>query len=159
MIPARVSLPDNFAPEALPISALYAQLLTGWNAQRAADFAALFVDDGFVVGFDGSLMDGRAAIEAELSRLFTDHPTGLYVGLVRAVHFLGADAAVLRAVAGLVPRGGTALNPATNSIQALVAERQAGQWRIAHYHNTPAQFHGRPELAETLTRELQQLVS
>ena len=29
-----------------------------------------------------------------------------------------------------------------------------GQWRIALFQNTPAQFHGRPEAAEALTDEL-----
>ena len=31
-------------------------------------------------------------------------------------------------------------------------------WRIALYQNTPAQFHGRPELSRALTEELRQLL-
>ena len=62
---------------------------------------------------------------------------------------------ILRAVAGLVPPGQTAIRPETNSHQTVVAEAHDGQWRIVLFQNTPAQFHGRPELVEEMTRELQ----
>ncbi len=50
------------------------------------------------------------------------------------------------------------INPAANAIQSLVAVRASSGWRIAHFQNTPAQFHGRPELADALTEELRQLL-
>ncbi len=62
---------------------------------------------------------------------------------------------ILRAIAGLVPPGKTAINPETNSHQIVVAEQQEGQWTIVLFQNTPAQFHGRPDLVEDMTRELQ----
>jgi uncharacterized protein (TIGR02246 family) len=80
------------------------------------------------------------------------------VGKVRTVRLLGADVAVVSAVAGMLPPGKTAINPAVNAMQMLVAARQDGVWRIVSYQNTPAQFHGRPELAQALTDELQQLL-
>jgi hypothetical protein len=43
-------------------------------------------------------------------------------------------------------------------VQVLVAVRRADVWRVAFFQNTPAQFHGRPELAEALTAELRALV-
>jgi hypothetical protein len=49
-----------------------------WTAGRAAmppNFAALFVDQGHCIGFNGSQMDGPAEIQAELSRIFADHVT------------------------------------------------------------------------------------
>jgi uncharacterized protein (TIGR02246 family) len=140
------------------IRALYHQLLERWNERRADGFAALFAEDGHTVGFDGSQMDGRPAIKAELTRIFTDHETALYVGKIREVRFLDADVALLRAVSGLRPRGQPDLNPAANSIQSLVAVRRDGEWRIALFQNTPAQFHGRPELAQALTEELRALL-
>jgi hypothetical protein len=51
------------------------------------------------------------------------------------------------------------INPAVNAMQTLVAMQQDGQWRIALFQNTPAQFHGRPEVAEALTEELRELLS
>jgi uncharacterized protein (TIGR02246 family) len=151
-------LQDAQSGGAHEISALYQQLLSAWNERNARDFAALFAEDGNVVGFDGSPIDGRSAIEAEIRRIFTDHQTAAYVGKVREVRFLAADVAILRAVSGMVPPGQSDLNPAVNTIQSLVAVKRDGEWHIALYQNTPAQFHGRPDLAQQLTGELRQLL-
>lgn len=136
------------------IRALYQGLLDSWNERSAGKMARWFTLDGSVIGFDGSQMNGREEIEREIRRIFTDHVTARYVGIVREVRFLSPDAALLRAVVGMVPPGGADINPATNAIQSLVAVRQAGGWCVALYQNTPAQFHGRPDLAERLTEEL-----
>jgi uncharacterized protein (TIGR02246 family) len=146
------------ADETLAITALYEQLLASWNARDGAAYAALFAPDGIIVGFDGSQVDGPAAIAAHLGQIFADHPTPTYVAKVREVRALGQDVALLRAVAGLLPRGQADLNPAANAIQSLLAIRRDGAWRIALFQNTPAQFHGRPELAEQLAAELRELL-
>jgi uncharacterized protein (TIGR02246 family) len=142
-----------------PVLALYRRLLDAWNAHDASAYAACFADDGHAIGFDGSAMDGRTEIESSLRRIFADHVTGTYVAKVRGVRLLGADAALLRAVAGMVPPGGTDVNPAVNALQTLVAVRGAGEWRIALFQNTPAQFHGRSEAAAALTEELRAQLS
>ena len=140
------------------IGALYQQLLDGWNQRDAAAYAALFAEDASVIGFDGSQMNGRADIAAQIGQIFADHPTSRYVGKIREVRLLTPDAAILRAVVGMAPPGKSDLNPAVNAIQSLVAARHAGQWLIALFQNTPAQFHGRPELAQQLTDELRELL-
>jgi uncharacterized protein (TIGR02246 family) len=137
---------------------LYGRLLDAWNRRSAGDFAALFTADGNVVGFDGSPIDGREAIRAHLEQVFADHITAAYVGKVREARALAPGVVLLRAVAGMTPPGQQELNPAVNTIQALVAVRDGGEWRIALYQNTPAQFHGRPEAVEQLTKELRQLL-
>jgi len=119
----------------------------------------LFAEVGNVVGFDGSEVNGRAAIEAHLSQIFRDHPTAAYVAKVREVRFLTPEVAVLRGVAGMVSPGQTALHPGVNAIQTLVAARHAGGWKIELFQNTPAAFHGRPELSAALTEELSQLLA
>jgi uncharacterized protein (TIGR02246 family) len=136
------------------IRGLYRAILEGWNAQDASAFAAAFADDGEVIGFDGSRVVGRAEIEAEMARIFADHATGRYVGIVRRFRQLGTDVALLHAVSGVVPAGADAIKPDLNAIQSLVAQRQADGWRVILYQNTPAAFHGRPELADALTEEL-----
>lgn len=103
-------------------------------------------------------MQGREQIQAELAGIFASHMTATYVAKVRGVRFLGETHALLRAAAGLLPRGQTAINPAVNALQTLTAELVEGAWRIVQFQNTPAQFHGRPELAQALTAELQALV-
>lgn len=136
------------------IRMLYQQLLASWNARNAAKFATPFTDDAEVIGFDGSQMIGRAEIEATLRQIFADHETGAYVGLIRSLRFLAPAVAMLRAVSGVVPVGQTDLNPALNAQQTLIAIKHDGAWRIMLYQNTPAQFHGRPDLIQSLTDEL-----
>jgi uncharacterized protein (TIGR02246 family) len=140
------------------VVALYTRLLEAWNKRDASGFAAQFADDGSTVGFDGSQLDGRAAIATELGRIFADHTPATYVARVREVRTLGSGAVLLRAVAGMVLPNGSALMPDRHAIQSLVAIAENGAPRIALYQNTPAQFHGRPALVEQLTTELQGLV-
>lgn len=140
------------------VRALYQQLLASWNTCDAAAFAALFAPDGNVIGFDGSLMNGKEEIASALGRIFADHQTAAYVGIIREVRLLSNNVALLRAVCGMVPPGQSDLNPAVNTIQSLVAAKQDGGWRIVLYQNTPAQFHGRPELVAQLTDELRRLL-
>ncbi|HSM54848.1 MAG TPA: SgcJ/EcaC family oxidoreductase [Candidatus Sulfomarinibacteraceae bacterium] len=140
------------------VRALYAQLLDRWNERDAPGYAALFHEEGHVVGFDGSEMHGPAEIEATIGKIFADHMTALYVGKVRDVRRLTPGVALLRAVVGMTPREQAQLNPAANAVQSVLATEQGGQWRVAFFQNTPAQYHGRPELAEALTEELQALL-
>ena len=136
------------------MSTVYNDLLQAWNRRSAEGFAANFAEDGEVVGFDGSETKGRVAIASEMQRIFMDHETGQYVGKVRQVRQLTPQVALIRAVAGVVPAGESDLNPALNSVQALVMQKVGDRWLIALYQNTPAQFHGRPELVKSLTDEL-----
>jgi uncharacterized protein (TIGR02246 family) len=149
---------DSPSADEAKVSALYRQLLDCWNRRAAAEFAALFAEDGNSVGFDGSQLNGRSEIEASLRQIFADHPTAAYIAKIREVRFLTSEIAILRAVAGMVPAGQTDLNPAVNAVQSLVACQSTSRWRIALFQNTPAQFHGRPELAQELTAELRQLL-
>jgi hypothetical protein len=56
----------------------------------------------------------------------------------------------------MVPPGQEDLNPETNAVQSLVAVEEDGTWRIALFHNTPAQYHGRPDLADEHTAEMRE---
>ncbi|HEY4306303.1 MAG TPA: SgcJ/EcaC family oxidoreductase [Gemmatimonadaceae bacterium] len=135
---------------------IYASLLEAWNSQDAVGFAALFADDADVTGFDGSQMSGRAQIEIELSAIFANHRTASYVAKVREVRSLAPTAILLRAIVGMIPPGASAVKADINAIQSVVFVRDEASTdlRIAHFQNTPAAFHGRPELVETMTREL-----
>jgi uncharacterized protein (TIGR02246 family) len=158
MTAPRSNQPQPRSADESALRALHAGLLDAWNRRNALDYAALFAEDANLVGFDGSQIDGRPAIVAEIGRIFADHPTAVYVGKVREIRQLSPDIALLRAVVGMVPPGQADLNPAVNAIQSLVAVRLAGAWRVALFQNTPAQFHERPELAQQLTDELRELL-
>lgn len=141
------------------IEALYRRLLDAWNQRDAAAYAALFHEDGHVVGFDGSIIDGRAEISTTLAKIFADHPTAEYVSKLREVRFLCPEVAVLRAVAGMVPRGQSDLDPRVNAVQTMVALKgKAEEWKTVLFQNTPAAFHGRPHLAVELTEELRDVL-
>ena len=136
------------------VRALYRQILSGWNRRNADAIAELFDEDGVAIGFDGSELDGPAEIAAVHRQIFDDHRTGAFVGKVRGVRFINSEVAVLRAVAGMVLPGHSDLEPDRNSVQTLVAVKRSDQWRAAVFQNTPAQYHGRPEKARSLTEEL-----
>jgi uncharacterized protein (TIGR02246 family) len=137
---------------------VYTQLLEAWNRRNADDFAALFTKDGNSVGFDGSPLDGPAEIASTLKGIFANHPTAAYVAKVREVRRLCPEVTLLRAVVGMVPPGQTDLNPSVNAIQSLVIVEEEGQLRISLLQNTPAAFHGRPQVAERLTDELKEVL-
>jgi uncharacterized protein (TIGR02246 family) len=141
------------APEAATRD-LYERLIQAWNKRNARDYALLFASNGSIVGFDGSQVTGQMEIGAHVSEVFSHHQTASYVTIVREVRSLGSDVTLLRANAGLVPPGKDELNPEMNAVQSLVAARKGEKWEIALFQNTPAAFHGRPELSKKLTDEL-----
>jgi uncharacterized protein (TIGR02246 family) len=132
---------------------LYEELLTAWNRRDAKAYAALFTGDAAMIGFDGGQVPG-AEVEDHLASIFADHPTASYGWRVREVRPLSENVVLLRAIVGMVPPGQTEPNPATNAVQSLVAVMQDGMWRITLFQNTPAQYHGRPDLAEAHTAEI-----
>jgi uncharacterized protein (TIGR02246 family) len=144
--------------DATAVRELYRELLEAWNDRRIDDLAALFAPDGLLVGFDGSQVRGDQVAE-HLGPIFADHPTAKYVAKVRQVRALGTAAFLLVAIVGMAPPGRTVLNQAANAVQTVTAERAGDGWRIVLFQNTPAQYHGRPEVAAQHTAELQPLVS
>lgn len=146
----------NIVTDEKEVGLLYQELLKRWNKRRASEITDLFAEDGNLVGFDGSQINGRSEAGSVLSQIFADHQTASYLGIVKEVRLLSPDVAILRAVAGMVQPGESDINPEVNAVQTLVAVKQQNKWSIALFQNTPAAFHGRPELSEQLTEELQQ---
>lgn len=143
----------------IPIRILYHQLLEFWNQRDAESMAGLMTDDANVVGFDGSQINGKHEIARVLRQIFIQHKTATYVSIVREIRILSDSVAILRSIAGMIPRGRTDINPEANGIQSLVAQKVDGEWRIAHFQNTPAAFHGRPELVDDMCDELRQALN
>jgi uncharacterized protein (TIGR02246 family) len=134
---------------------VYFGLLEDWNRQDASAMAARFAERGSIVGFDGSAVDGRSAIEAHLRPIFAQHPTPLYVAKVREVRRMaGGQTLLLRAVAGMRPRGGGELNPDLNAVQTMLLSLCDGAYRIELFQNTPSALHGRQDERDRLSEEL-----
>ncbi|WP_371481191.1 SgcJ/EcaC family oxidoreductase [Kitasatospora sp. NBC_00315] len=151
-------LPGLSSADEGAVRALYHRALEGWNMRDGAAFAGPFAQDGEVIGFDGSRYAGRSVIAAEVGRIVTEHDTPEYVARVRRVRPLATGAALLDAVAGLVPPEADDLDPALNALHTVIAVNRGAGWRIALMQNTPAQYHGRPDRAAALTAELRALV-
>jgi uncharacterized protein (TIGR02246 family) len=107
-----------------------------------------------MVGFDGSSFSGPDEALKHLKPILDTMPTPTYVASVREVRALGPDTTLLRAAAGMVPRGKGNINPALNALQVMIALRVGDQWRVAHFQTTPAAFHERPEQSDALSLEL-----
>lgn len=142
----------------LAIEKLYENLLSSWNKQDAKGMASLFDKNGNAVGFDGSQMTGPAQIETEIAMVFANHKTASYVWKIEEIRFLKPEVALLRGMVGMIPPGKKEINPVTNAIQSLVAVSYSGTWKISLFQNTPAQYHGRPELVKKMTEELNRLI-
>lgn len=140
------------------VRALYDTFIRGWNARDAARVAAPFASNATVIGFDGSLMSGAAEIAETMAAIFRDHTPATYVAKVREVTALGQDGASLRADAGMVPPGGSSVMPQVNTRHVVTATREDGEWKIAVLQSTPAALHGRPDLVDAFTAEMQELV-
>jgi uncharacterized protein (TIGR02246 family) len=136
------------------VRTIYDQLIDSWNSQDAEAYAQLFADDGHVVGFDGSEMQGRDDIRKQLEQIFRDHHVASYVTIVRSVKQWSPDIFMLTASVGMLPPGSSSVNPNVNAVQNVVVKFEQGQPKILLFQNTPAAYHGRSEKAEQLTREL-----
>jgi uncharacterized protein (TIGR02246 family) len=137
------------------VRALYSALLHAWNERDAEAFAAQFLSEGSMIGYDGSIVDGQAEIAQHIGDVFRHHQTPLYTARVKRVRFLTPESAIVRGHVGMRTAPTLVINPALNAIQSLVAQWVDGAWRVALFQNTPAQFHGRPDLVAAMTEELQ----
>jgi uncharacterized protein (TIGR02246 family) len=139
------------------ILTLYHEILKQWNKRSAVGMANLFDDDGDLIGFDGSTFNDKGEIEKHLLYIFANHSTPKYVGKIRSIRVLNRQVGIL--IGGLVKPDKNDISQELNAVQTLVALKQGNEeWKIAIYQNTPAAFHGRPELGEQLTEELRQVL-
>jgi len=137
-MPTRQEAAANDSADEAAVRALYQQLMDGWNQGSGEAFAAVFTEDGDLVGFDGTHLKGRQEIAPFHQQLFDKWLKGSrLVGQVKDVRFLSPDIAVMHAVGGTVMRGKSEPTPERDSIQTLVATRQEGdEWRLAAFQNT-----------------------
>lgn len=138
---------------------LYTSLIQAWNDRNAIAMASLFMDQGELIGFDGSYMKGRTTIEGELLNIFSHHKTAPFISKLKDIQFLSDEIALVRGIVGMTKDGTHEINPQVNAHQTLIAKKQGSDWKIALFQNTPAQFHGKPELVEEMTKELQSLIN
>jgi uncharacterized protein (TIGR02246 family) len=138
------SIQGRAASDEPAVRALYQRLMDGWNQGSGAAFAAVFTEDGDLVAFDGTHLEGRERIASVQQQLFDRFLTGTrLVGSVKGVRFLGPDTAVMHAVGNTIMRGKSRAAPHRASIQTMVAVRDGDQWRLAAFQNTRVRPIGR----------------
>src|SRR5262245_15816814 len=119
------------------IRALHRRMLDAWQAGAGEAFAAPFSDDALFVGFDGSVMRGRDQIAGTHQELFDHWLKGSrLVEEQTHIRFASPDVAILHPVGGRVMRGKAEPAPERDSIQTLVAVREAGGWSLVSFQNT-----------------------
>lgn len=133
---------------------LYHRLINAWNSRDAYGMAKLFSEEGVQIGFDGSKVIGREEILSHVKPIFENNPTPPFIGKVKSIRMLGSGIAILHAIVGMVPPGKSEINPDLNAHQTLVAVHRDNTWRVELFQNTPAQYHGSPELIELMTEEI-----
>jgi uncharacterized protein (TIGR02246 family) len=140
--------------EEAPIEQLYRDMIEAWNQRDSKKMAAAFDADAFIIGFDGTQHRGAKDFEDSVGQIFLHHVTPPYLSKIKSVRFLTADVAQLEAIVGMIPPQKTELDPKLHALQVMTAVRRSRQWVIVHFQSTPAQFHGRPELAAAMTQEI-----
>jgi uncharacterized protein (TIGR02246 family) len=119
------------------IRALHGRVLEAWGAGDGEAFAAPFSDDALFIGFDGSMMRGREQIASTHQEVFDRWMKGTRLVEERTeVRFVGPDVAIMHMLGGTVMRGKSEPTPERDSIQTLVAVRDAGGWSFVSFQNT-----------------------
>ena len=139
------------------IEACYRQLLSAWNLRDADRFAACFFDDAHLIGFDGSSMDSRAEIASTLAAVFLNQRIGQYVSKVVDIAEIAPRVALLRAVVGMIPADAFDLELTVSAVQSVVFVERDGEVKVALMQSTGASFYGRPEVAELLRIEMEEI--
>ncbi|MGH2505234.1 MAG: SgcJ/EcaC family oxidoreductase [Ktedonobacterales bacterium] len=155
MTDASANYPATMSDDERAVRALYTDLLRCWNSEDAVRFASLFVADGSIIIYDGTLLSGRAEIAAQFGTIFQRFDTPTFVQIVRKVRFISHDMVILYGAVGMYSLPELLINPTLNAVQTLLAQHCDGDWRIAHFQNTRADFPGRPDLVAAMTRALQ----
>lgn len=127
-----------------PIDALLSRLAETWDAGDAAAYADLFTADASYVVFDGTVLNGRTAIEEVHRFLFAGPLAGSRMGGPGArpsvpVRFVRPDVAIAVVAGGVRPAGAEELTSDRASVVSLVLVEDGDGWRITAFQNTRVQ--------------------
>jgi uncharacterized protein (TIGR02246 family) len=136
--------PNSQSPDEAAVRALYQQMMDAWNKGSGDAYAAVFAEDGDLIGFDETHFRGRREIAPFHQRLFDTYLKGTrLVGQVASIKFLSPEVGLMHAIGGTVMRGKSIPSPERDSIQTLVATKGGGEWHLAAFQNTRLRLIGR----------------
>ena len=113
---------------------LVGKFTAAYNAGDAPALAALFTEDAEIVGADGSVTAGRAAIAGRFAAAFADDPGATITINPESVRLLDADSALEKGTATLTAGDGSA--PETVRYSVVYVKRD-GRWLHAVVRDEP----------------------
>jgi len=119
------------------LQSLLRRVLAAWERGDGRALAAEFADDGDIVFFEGSCLQGRPQIEAVMQHLFETTLRGTrYLAQVKALRFVTPEVALMQTLGGVVFPEETIIPVERCSIQTFVIVRIRGTWSVASFQNT-----------------------
>jgi len=119
------------------LQSLVQRVLAAWERGDGRALAAEFADDGDIVFFEGSCLQGRAQIEAVMQHLFETTLRGTRcLAQVKALRFVTPEVALIQTLGGVAFPEETEIPVERCSIQTFVAVRIRGIWSVASFQNT-----------------------
>ena len=119
------------------LSALFQQMIDGWNQGDGQAYAAPFTEDADYVIVDGKHVKGREVIALGHQYIFNTVFKGSRVkGQVKDIRFLSADIALLHAEGVLQLPGQAGVASEQPSTMTIVAIRQTDRWGFTAFQNT-----------------------
>jgi uncharacterized protein (TIGR02246 family) len=121
------------------IRRLITEMTEGFNRHDGRAASVMYLPNARLVTVRGEVMNGQAEIEKGLSAIFaTRAKNASHRTMDVTITFLRADVAlahVTNELSGLVAPDGQALPP-HQELSLRVLTKEAGQWRVAAFHNT-----------------------
>jgi uncharacterized protein (TIGR02246 family) len=124
-------------PTTTQLQELLDQLANSWSAGSGREFGASFTDDAHFVAFDGTVLEGTAAIaqyhQAAFDRYLQNTKLVVSVDGTRAID---ESALLVFASGGIQSKSGDAVILTGESLQTMVVRLQDGKARVLAFQNT-----------------------
>lgn len=140
------------------VRAVGAEFTRLFNADDAHGLAGLFTEKARIVAVDGTVIDGREAIERQFAAIFAQSPGNTIEIKVESLRFLGSEAAIEEGISTFAARPveGEPAPPPVSSRYVVGYVKQAGKWLQDSIRDFPLTLPGDPT-DKTAHEQLQRL--
>ncbi|WP_112236544.1 SgcJ/EcaC family oxidoreductase [Kribbella monticola] len=130
---------DSRAQDEAAIQAVLVKSYQAWEDGDAAGMVADYTEDATAI-MPGSLRGSRDVIGESMAQAFAGPLKGSSTENKQlSLRFLGDDAAIVVSESGILFAGQTELPDSAKVNATWVFTKRDGEWKIAAYHNSPAQ--------------------